>query len=70
MKKALRSVESPEIRQRAAQIRKQWSPLEKNRRTGLPPDVPALLRQFILGDSQPVWNVVAVRALATAAPTP
>jgi len=64
MKNVLNSAESPEIRKRAARVRKQWTPLEKIRRTGLPPDVPARLRQFILGEPQPAWDVVAVRSLA------
>jgi hypothetical protein len=40
-----------EIRDRAAEIRRNWSPLETLRRTGLPPDTPAKLRQLILGSS-------------------
>jgi hypothetical protein len=47
-----------EVRQRAADIRRNWSPLEKIRRTGLPPDTPARLRQFILGETQFEWATV------------
>jgi hypothetical protein len=53
--------ETREVQQRAAEVRSHWSSLEKIQRTGLPPDVPARLRQFILGDSQPAWSVVANR---------
>jgi hypothetical protein len=36
-----------EARQRAAEIRRRWSPTERSRRVGLPPDAPwALLRTF------------------------
>jgi len=48
--------ESTEVRKRAADIRSNWSPLEKERRTGLPPDLPARLRQFILGEPQIEWS--------------
>ncbi len=47
-----------EIEKRAARIRSQWSVSERVRRTGLPPDVPARLRDFILGSPQPQWCVV------------
>jgi hypothetical protein len=47
-----------EIEQRAAKIRGQWSAAERTRRMGLPPDVPARLRDFILGNRQPQWCVV------------
>jgi hypothetical protein len=47
-----------EIEKRAAQIRSQWSATERVRRTGLPPDVPARLQEFILGRRQPNWCVV------------
>jgi hypothetical protein len=40
-----------EIRDRAAEIRRNWSPLETLRRTGLPPDTPAKLRRLFLGGS-------------------
>jgi hypothetical protein len=53
--------EAQEVRKRAAEIRRGWSPLEKIRRTGLPPDVPARLKQFILGGSQPNWSPAVCR---------
>jgi hypothetical protein len=46
-----------EVRQRAAQIRSHWSLLERHRRMGLPPDVPARLRDFIVGGRQPAWAI-------------
>ena len=48
-----------EIEKRAARIRSQWSAAERVRRTGLPPDVPARLQEFILGRRQPQWCVVS-----------
>jgi hypothetical protein len=50
-----------EIEKRAAKIRSQWSAAERVRRMGLPPDVPARLRDFILGDRQPQWCVVGAK---------
>lgn len=47
-----------EVRKRAAEVRRNWSPVEKIRRTGLPPDTPARLRHFILGDAQPEFATV------------
>jgi hypothetical protein len=34
---------------RAAEIRRNWSPIEKLRRQGLPPDMPQRLEEFLLG---------------------
>jgi hypothetical protein len=48
-----------EIEKRAAQVRREWSTSERIRRTGLPPDVPARLEEFILGKRQPQWSVVS-----------
>lgn len=48
-----------EVRRRAAEIQENWSPLEKLRRTGLPPDMPPKLRQF-LGSPQRAWCTVKV----------
>jgi hypothetical protein len=48
-----------EIEKRAARIRSQWSAAERVRRTGLPPDVPQRLQQFILGRCEPQWCVVS-----------
>jgi hypothetical protein len=51
-----KSVDSQEVQRRAAEIRRHWSPLEKIQRTGLPPDIPARLKQFILGPAQAQWS--------------
>jgi hypothetical protein len=48
-----------EVEKRAAKIRSQWSFAERIRRTGLPPDVPSKLREFILGRRQAQWCVVS-----------
>ncbi len=48
-----------EIEKRAAKIRSQWSVAERTRRTGLPPDVPARLRDFILNCRQPQWSAAS-----------
>lgn len=48
--------ESTEVRKRAAEVRRHWSPVETVRRTGLPPDIPTRLRQFILGESKHEWS--------------
>jgi hypothetical protein len=48
-----------EIEKRAARIRSQWSAAERVRRTGLPPDVPARLQEFILGRREPQWCIVS-----------
>jgi hypothetical protein len=53
------TIDSQEVRKRAAEIRQHWSPLEKIQRTGLPPDIPARLRQLFLGTLQPGWSTVA-----------
>ena len=46
----MNSWESPELREarkRAAEVRRQWSSAERQKRAGLPPDTPwALLRTF------------------------
>jgi len=49
--------ETTEVRKRAAEVRRGWSTQEAVRRTGLPPDVPTRLRQFILGTPQSEWSV-------------
>jgi hypothetical protein len=45
-----------EVRHRAAAIRKRWSPAERRRRTGLPPDAPIRLREYILGQPSFEWQ--------------
>jgi hypothetical protein len=51
---------SYEVRCRAAEIRNRWSPEERQRRIGLPPDTPVSLRQFILGNPKLNWQSAAM----------
>jgi hypothetical protein len=44
-----------DIRQRAAAVRGHWTISERSRRTGLPPDAPIKLRDFILGGRTDKW---------------
>ena len=48
-------VEATEVRRRAAKVRKRWTVSERRRRLGLPPDVPRLLREYLLGCPTQVW---------------
>lgn len=53
-----------DVRQRAAEIRGSWTMIERRRRTGLPPDAPTKLRDFILSCRTDNWalnSAVAVR---------
>ena len=45
-----------EVHHRAAEIRKRWSPAERQRRIGLPPDTPIRLRQYVLGHPLVAWQ--------------
>jgi hypothetical protein len=60
MTKRHKILESQQVRSRAAEIRRHWSPLEKLRRTGLPPDLPPTLRQYFARSPQRAWCTVAV----------
>ena len=62
-----KTVDSREVRKRAADIRNHWSPLERAKRMGLPPDVPARMREFILGPATG-WKLAIVSAQPTANP--
>jgi hypothetical protein len=55
MKSLEEFAEAVEVRRRAAKVRKQWSPIEKRRRQGLPPDAPRLLREYLLGSPSQIW---------------
>ena len=55
-----------EIEKRAARVRSQWTAAERVRRTGLPPDVPARLQEFILGRREPQWSIVSPQQSAQA----
>jgi hypothetical protein len=52
--------ESPELRgarERAAEVRRQWSSVERRKREGLPPDTPwALLQTFFQTDRPPGYH--------------
>jgi hypothetical protein len=52
-------LDAMEIEKRAAQIRSQWSLAERRLRTGLPPDAPLRLREFVLGCRQPDWDAIS-----------
>jgi hypothetical protein len=45
-----------EVRQRAEEIRGSWSSSERRRRTGLPPDAPTKLRDYILALKTLSWS--------------
>jgi hypothetical protein len=61
-----KTIDSREVRKRAAEIQSHWSPLERAKRMGLPPDVPARMRELILGPASG-WKL-AVAAQPTANP--
>jgi hypothetical protein len=63
-------VNSLDVRKRAADIRSQWSPLERAQRTGLPPDIPARLRQYILGSYPPEWGMAGAVVKRVSVPFP
>jgi len=49
------NIELEEARKRAAEIRGHWSTSERRRRKGLPPDIPAKLRDLILAPRLSAW---------------
>jgi hypothetical protein len=51
-----------EVRKRAAEIRRQWSPLEKLQRTGLPPDMPPNLCDYFSSSPPRAWCVASIAA--------
>lgn len=57
---------APDVRDRAAEIRRHWTSTEKRRRTGLPPDMPQSLREFILGAPQRAWCIAGGAARQSA----
>jgi hypothetical protein len=50
-----KSFDSRIVRKRAGKVRENWSPAERRRRMGLPPDVPAKLRDYFLGPNTATW---------------
>lgn len=53
------NTELNEVRKRAAEIRGNWSTSERRRRKGLPPDIPAKLRDIILAPRIIAWAAVS-----------
>jgi hypothetical protein len=51
--------ELDEIRKRAAKIRGNWSLSERRRRTGLPPDMPQRLRDYVFAPRIAAWTFSA-----------
>ncbi len=52
-----------QVRQRAAEVRGNWSATERRRREGLPPDIPAKLRNYLMNwrdNTSPQLRGVAV----------
>jgi hypothetical protein len=56
-----KTLDLDEVRKRAARVRRQWTLSERHRRMGLPPDVPSRLRDLIMGNRQPVWEIATHR---------
>jgi hypothetical protein len=56
MKSAGMTCDMQEVHRRAAEIRVHWSATEKRRRMGLPPDVPAKIRSFIMSPRVVNWS--------------
>lgn len=54
--------DADEIRNRAEMIRRNWSRDERQRRHGLPPDMPSRMQQFIFGSSSGAWVTAPVYA--------
>jgi hypothetical protein len=55
MKATASNFDMQEVHRRAAEIRGNWSPIEKRRRMGLPPDTPAKIRDFVLAPRMVSW---------------
>jgi hypothetical protein len=49
------NIDLEEVRKRATEIRGNWSTTERRRRKGLPPDIPAKLRDIILAPRLITW---------------
>jgi hypothetical protein len=50
-------IDLQEVRKRAAEIRGTWSPGERRRRMGLPPDTPTKLRDILVVPRSHAWSV-------------
>ena len=51
------NTELDEIRKRAAKIRGHWTLSERQRRMGLPPDMPQRLRDFVFVPRMAAWTL-------------
>jgi hypothetical protein len=60
--KKLNTKDFQDIRRRAAAVRGNWTMSERRRRTGLPPDAPTKLRDFILNGRTSTWTLEPVIA--------
>lgn len=47
------------VAERAAEIRRRWSPVERFHRIGLPPDMPQRLRVQLIGRPECDWPVIS-----------
>jgi hypothetical protein len=56
MKATASSFDMQEIHRRAAEVRGNWSAIEKRRRMGLPPDPPTKIRHFVLSPRIALWS--------------
>jgi hypothetical protein len=54
---ATTNIDLHEIQKRAAEIRGTWSPGERRRRMGLPPDTPTKLRDILVAPRSHAWAV-------------
>jgi hypothetical protein len=54
---ATKNIDLLDVRKRAAEIRGTWSPGERRRRMGLPPDTPTKLRDFLVAPRPFSWAV-------------
>jgi hypothetical protein len=54
---ATANIDLQDVRKRSAEIRGSWSAGERRRRMGLPPDIPAKLRDYILAPRAVVWPI-------------
>jgi hypothetical protein len=57
--RTITNIDLQEACKRAAEIRGNWSAIEKRRRMGLPPDIPSKLRDFVLAPRVVTWPVNA-----------
>ena len=56
MKATALSYDMQEIHRRAAEVRGNWTAIEKRRRMGLPPDTPTKIRRFVMSPRIASWS--------------